>query len=145
MMGAIFRFLSAYVVLALTMCFTVALLLAGLAYKPPDFFMGFEVSFLLSAAVVPLHVLIAFMCSWIIIHTNRRSRYRWLDFALWGGACGLFVFVTLPDARDPPWWFGWHADPGRMQAQEWVSMAGLVFSGVVGGFAASFVGRDLLE
>jgi hypothetical protein len=144
MIGAIIRFLSAYVVFTLTMCLTVALLLAGLAYKPPDFFMGFELSLLLSATVIPLHVSIAFICSWIIIHT-RRNRYRCLEFALWGGVCGLFVFVTLPDASDPPWWFGWNADPSRMQAREWASTAGLVFSGVVGGFAASFIGRDLLE
>jgi hypothetical protein len=144
MMRAIVRFLSAYVVFALTMCITVALLLAGLAYKPMDFFKGLELSFLLSATVIPLHVSIAFICLWIIMHTNR-SRYRWLDFVLWGGTCGLFVFVTLPDASDPPWWFGWNADLSRMQAREWASMAGLILSGAVGGFAASFIGRDLLE
>jgi predicted Co/Zn/Cd cation transporter (cation efflux family) len=102
MMSATIRFLSAYIVFALTMCLTIALLLVGISYNAKDFLIGFEVSFLLTAVVVPLHALIAFLCAWIMIQTNRRSYYRWLDFALWGGACGLFVFVTLPaNANDP--------------------------------------------
>jgi hypothetical protein len=67
MMRSVVRFLSAYVVFALTMCIVAALLLAGFAYKPKDFLIGFEVSFLLAAMVIPLHISIAFVCSWIII------------------------------------------------------------------------------
>ncbi|MEH2469307.1 phage shock protein PspC (stress-responsive transcriptional regulator) [Nitrobacteraceae bacterium AZCC 2161] len=146
MIGATGRFLFAYFVLTLTMCITVALLLAGFAYKPEDFLIGFGISFLLVAVVVPPHALIAFLCSWIMIHTHRRSYYRWLDFAFWGGACGLFVFVTLPpNATDPPWWFGWNTDMSKMKPHDWYAMAGLIFSGVVGGIAASFVRRDLME
>jgi hypothetical protein len=146
MMDAMVRFLSAYIVFALTMCLTLALLLAGISYKPKDFLFGFEVSFLLAAVVVPLHALIAFLCSWIMIHTHRRSYYHWLDFAFCGGVCGLFVFVTLPtNATDPVWWFGWNTDMSKMKSHDWYAMAGLVFGGVVGGIAASFVRRDLLE
>ena len=146
MMGATIRFLSAYIVFALTMCLTIALLLAVISYKPKDFFIGFEVSFLLATVVVTLHALIAFLCSWITIHTHRRSHYRWLDFALWGGMCGLFVFVTLPpNASDPVWVFGWNTDISKMKPHDWYAMAGLVFSGFVGGIASSFVRRDLLE
>jgi predicted Co/Zn/Cd cation transporter (cation efflux family) len=114
MIRAISKFLFSYFVMALTMCVTVALLLAGSSYKPADFLVGFEVSFVLSALVIPLHVSIAFLCSWIVIHTQS-NYYRWLDFALWGGTCGLFVFVTLsPNATDPPWWFGWNADVSKL-------------------------------
>jgi hypothetical protein len=147
MIGATGRFLFAFLVLSLTMCVTVALLLAGFAYKPQDFLIGLEVSLLLAAMVVPLHGSIAFVCSWIIIQTNlRRSYYRWLDFALLGGVCGLFVFVTLPPNATDPWWsFGWNTDTSKMSQRDWYTMAGLIFSGALGGIAASFVRRDLLE
>jgi predicted Co/Zn/Cd cation transporter (cation efflux family) len=145
MIGATGRFLFAFFVLSLTMCVTVASLVVALAHTPKDFLLAFGVTFPIAAVVIPLHVLIAFLCSWIMIHTHRRSYYRWLDFALWGGFCGVFVFVTLPIGNDPTWYFGWNTDMSKMKPHDWYEMAALIFSGALGGIAASFVRRDLLE
>lgn len=96
--------------------------------------------------MVPLHAFIVFLCSWTIIHAHRSSRYRWLEFAFWGGACGLFVCITLPPhVTDPVWSFGWNTDMSKMKARDWYALAGVVFSGSVGGIAASVLRRDKLE
>ena len=57
-----------------------------------------------------------------------------------GGACGLSVFVTLPEPEDPIWSLRWN-DFQHMKPRDWVMLVGLAFSGCVGGCAAGLTRR----
>jgi hypothetical protein len=129
------RFIAAYVALAFTMCIVVALWFAIVAGYTLDLFIFV---FVLNLMVIPLHVIIPFVCVWIVMHSGRHLEL-W-HFMFYGGFCGLFVFVTFPNAEDSIWTFRWK-DLGQMKHNDWIGLACLVFSGCVGGWVAGLVGR----
>ncbi|MDB5575674.1 MAG: hypothetical protein JWR80_850 [Bradyrhizobium sp.] len=136
------RFVAAYLALALSMCGVVAVLVPIFgAYRPDQLMFGFITMFLFSLMIIPLHLIVPFLCVWLVIHA-----FRYFDlwhFLLFGGLCGFFVFMTLPDGEDPLWSFRWRG-LGPLKAGEWKGLVGLVMSGCVGGWAARSVGRTTL-
>ena len=143
MLGSIGRFVAAYLAQALSMCIVIALLVPTFgAYRVDQFMSGFIYSFVFLLMIVPLRVIIPFLCVWVVLHT-----FRYLDlwqFLILGGLCGLFVFMTLPDGDDAIWTFRWRHS-GPMKASDWGAAVGLVFSGCIGGWAAGVVGRRPTE
>ena len=132
------RFVVAYLAQGLSLCGVVAVLVSIFgAYRLDQFMIGLIYTFVLSLMIIPLHLIIPFLCVWVVIHT-----FRYFD--LWhsiffGGLCGFFVFLTLPGVEDPLWSFGWRG-LGPLKAGEWSGLLGLVMSGCVGGWAARSAG-----
>ena len=139
MLGSAGRFVAAYLAQALSMCGVVAVLVPIFgAYRLDQFMSGLIYTFLLSVLIIPLHLIIPFLCAWVVIQV-----FRYLDiwhFVFFGGLCGFFVFMTLPDGQDPFWNFKWRGF-GHLKAGEWSTLFGLMISGCVGGWAARSVGR----
>ena len=132
------RFLAAYFALAFSMCAVAsALALVFGAWRLDQFIAGFMILFVLCAMVIPLRALLPFTIIWILLH--RYHHLRLWHFLFLGGVCGLVVFVTLPNPDDPMWSVRWN-DFQHMKPGDWGALAGLIFSGGVGGWLARFVG-----
>ncbi|WP_092511113.1 hypothetical protein [Afipia sp. GAS231] len=133
------RLFAAYLAQVLAMCVAVALLTMTFgAWKFEQFASGFIVLLVFSLMVIPLRVMIPFLLIWVVIHAFR-YRGRWPLLVL-GGLCGLFVFMTLPNAEDGIWTFRWR-DFGSMKPSDWQAAGGLIVSGCFGGWVAGCVGK----
>jgi hypothetical protein len=116
----------------------VVLILTFGAWKLDQFVSGFFILLVFSLAIIPLRVIVPFLLIWIVMHALRYVGF-WQLLAL-GGFCGLFVFMTLPNPEDAIWSLRWR-DFVPMKKSDWEAVAGLIFSGCVGGWAVGRVSR----